>query len=45
MQVRAQNKWGWGAWSPICTVRASTWPAIASQPTTSISPIDGSVLI
>lgn len=30
VQVRAQNKWGWGAWSSIATIRASTWPAVVS---------------
>ena len=44
-QIRAQNKWGWGDWSSVTQVVASTWPEIVDQPTTSIEPTDGSVTI
>jgi len=26
-QVRSKNKWGWSAWSPVASIKASTWPA------------------
>ena len=35
------NKWGWGDWSAITSVKASTWPDVVDQPTTSIDPASG----
>ena len=39
------NKWGWGDWSAITSVKASTWPDVVDQPTTSIDPASGAVWI
>ena len=44
-QIRAQNKWGWGDWSSVLAITASTWPDIVAQPTTSIDPADGNVIL
>jgi hypothetical protein len=45
MQVRARNKWGWGDWSPIIWVTASTWPADMAKPQTFIDSETGGVII
>jgi len=44
-KVRAQNKWGWGLYSVIKSIKASTWPKIVSKPVTSIEVANGNVLI
>jgi hypothetical protein len=44
-QVRAQNKWGWGPWSTIVTVKASTWPEVVTGVATSIDADTGDVII
>ena len=44
-QIRCRNKWGWGEWSSILWVKASTWPTVVDQPITSIDPETGGVVI
>jgi len=44
-KVRARNKWGWGQWSQIVSIRASTWPTVVAKPSTSIELSTGNVLI
>jgi hypothetical protein len=40
-RIRAKNKWGWGTFSSITTIRASDVPAQASTPITTISSTNG----
>ena len=44
-RIRAQNKWGWGEWSSIVHVKASTWPEVVAEPTTAIDPDNGNVIV
>lgn len=44
-QVRSKNKWGWGDYSPVASIKASTWPIMATAPTTSINQADGAVIV
>jgi hypothetical protein len=44
-QIRAKNKWGWGEWSGVTWIVASTWPEDVAKPVTSIDPTTGGVLI
>lgn len=44
-RIRAQNKWGWGAWSSIVHVKASTWPEVVAEPTTAIDLDNGNVVV
>lgn len=44
-QIRAQNKWGWGEWSAVTTVTASTWPEIVGEPVTLIDSTNGNVIV
>ena len=44
-KVRARNKWGWGQWSQIVSIRASTWPTVVAKPLTSIELSTGNVLL
>lgn len=39
------NIWGWGEWSPILWVNASSYPGDVSKPVTSIDQVTGGVLI
>jgi Fibronectin type III domain len=39
IRVRAKNRWGWGPFSPVLTIKAATMPAkMATYPSTSIDP-------
>ncbi len=44
-KVRAQNKWGYGAFSPVFTIQASTIPDKLAAPTTSLNQATGAVEI
>jgi hypothetical protein len=44
-RVRALNIWGWGSYSDIKTIKASTAPQTVSNIVTSIDPASGGVLI
>jgi len=44
-RVRAKNKWGWGAFSPVFTIQASTIPDKMLPPTTSNNLQTGQVTI
>jgi hypothetical protein len=44
-QVRSKNKWGWGDYSPVASIKASSWPIMHHAPTTSIDPTDGAVIV
>jgi hypothetical protein len=39
------NIWGWGDWSPILWVNASSYPADVAKPVTSIDSATGGVLV
>lgn len=44
-KIRAKNVWGWGPFSPIVTIRASTFPDQVKQIVTSYDSITGGVKI
>ena len=44
-QVRASNKWGWGAFSPVTPIVAASAPSQMATVTTSIDPATGGVQI
>ena len=44
-QVRSKNKWGWSEWSAVAQVKASTWPDVVEEPSTSVDLQSGSVVI
>jgi hypothetical protein len=44
-RIRAQNKWGWGDWSSIVSVKASTWPEVVAEPSTAIDESNGNVVV
>lgn len=44
-KVRAQNKWGWGPFSPVFTIQSSTIPDQILPPTTSLNIGTGAVII
>lgn len=44
-QVRSKNKWGWSDYSSVASIKASTWPILATAPETSINPVDGAVVV
>lgn len=44
-KIRAQNMWGWGAYSTPSTIRASSSPQAVDAPTTTIDPITGGVKV
>lgn len=39
--MRAKNQWGWGAFSPVAVIRASTFPNIVSSIVTSYDSVTG----
>jgi hypothetical protein len=43
-KIRAKNIWGWGAFSPVVTIRASTFPSVVVPITTSYD-VSGGVKI
>ena len=44
-KIRAKNIWGWGDFSPIATIRASTVPNSVPKIITSYDPITGNFVI
>lgn len=44
-RIRAKNKWGWGSFSSIVTIRASDVPAQPLAPITSIDSLTGNFVI
>ena len=44
-KVRAQNKWGYGPFSPVFSIQASTIPDKLVPPTTSLNTANGAVVI
>lgn len=44
-KIRAKNIWGWGEFSPIVTIRASTFPSAVTPITTSYDEVTGGVKI
>ena len=44
-RIRAKNKWGWGNWSTVLVVVASSWPSIVDKPVTAIESNTGNVQV
>ena len=45
MRVRARNYWGWGEFSDILTIKASSFPEQVSQPSTAIDEVTGGIRV
>lgn len=43
IKVRARNYWGWGDFSDIITIKASTFPDKVEPPTTTIDAATGGI--
>ena len=44
-RLRAQNMWGWGAYSTVTTIKAATRPLMISSISASIESLTGNLLI
>ena len=44
-KLRAQNIWGWGAYSTIHHIQAATRPLMITQITTTVNPLNGNLVI
>lgn len=42
-KIRSKNIWGWGLFSPIVTIRASSWPDLVKNIVTSYDAATGGV--
>jgi hypothetical protein len=45
IRIRARNYWGWGDFSEIITIKASTVPAQVDTPVTSIEAVTGGIRV